>query len=65
MTELLREQIYLQQMANEKDEEAMETTHSATLWPSSTNLDTKHSMSDLGSDHSYNSSLAEVGFFPF
>ncbi|XP_071148173.1 serine-rich adhesin for platelets-like isoform X3 [Mytilus edulis] len=64
MTELLREQSYQQQMVTEKDEETMETTHSAT-WRSSgsqrlSEAKPRGSISDLDSEHSFSSSLSEL-----
>ena len=61
MTELLREQVYQQQVTNELEEE--ETAPSDTWWPGGSKdlPNSKKSASEVGSEHSFNNSLAEVG----
>jgi hypothetical protein len=61
MTELLREQVYQQQVANELEEE--ETAPSDTWWPGRSKdfPNSQKSASEVGSEHSFNNSLAEVG----
>ena len=61
MTELLREQVYQQQVTNELEEEE-ETAPSNTWWPGGSKdfPNSQKSASEVGSEHSFNNSLAEV-----